>query len=95
MSDDKNINKVQDTLLEFPCEFHVKAIGLAENSFDLLVAELVSNHVENVLESAIESRESSNGKYLSVTITITATSKPQLDAIYQDLSDHKLVVMAL
>jgi len=84
-----------ETLLEFPCDFPIKAMGLNDTDFDLLIAELVRKHAPDFHEGAVQSKPSSNGKYTSITITITATSKAQLDAIYQSLSDHERVLMAL
>lgn len=85
----------EDTLLEFPCEFPIKIMGKGEIEFDLLVLELIRPHVEQLEPTAIKSRPSKNGNYIAVTVTITATSKPQLDAIYQSLSAHPQVLMAL
>jgi putative lipoic acid-binding regulatory protein len=85
----------EETLLEFPCDFSIKAMGLATPEFDLLVAEIVRNHAPDLKEGAVKTKTSKGGKYLSVTVTITATSKKQLDSIYQDLTDHKLVLMSL
>ncbi len=90
-----NDNNEQESLLEFPCEFHIKAVGLDENDFDQLVAEIIARHVDDLAEGAIKTRTSSNGKYLSVTVTINAKNKAQLDAIYVDLSAHDRVMMAL
>lgn len=84
-----------ETLLEFPCEFSIKAVGLDENNFDLLVIKIVRKHIRYLAEDTVSSRNSSNGKYLSVTVTVTAESKAQLDAIYTELSSHDRVVMAL
>jgi putative lipoic acid-binding regulatory protein len=85
----------KETLLEFPCRFPIKAMGLAAADFDALVVEIVRRHAPDLKESAVQSRSSRGGKYLSVTITIEATSKDQLDAIYQALSDHERVLMSL
>jgi putative lipoic acid-binding regulatory protein len=85
----------EETLLEFPCDFSIKAMGLATADFDLLVAEIVRNHAPDLGEGAVKSRPSKGGKYLAVTVTITATSKKQLDCIYQDLTDHELILMSL
>ena len=85
----------EDTLLEFPCQFPIKAMGKAENDFDALVVEIVRRHVPDLHESAVNTRPSKGGKWLAVTVTITATSKPQLDAIYYELTAHERVVMAL
>jgi putative lipoic acid-binding regulatory protein len=84
-----------ETLLEFPCEYSVKAMGLAAPDFDALVFDIVRQQVPNLGEGTVRTRASSGGKYLSVTVTFEATSKPQLDAIYQALTDHERVLMSL
>lgn len=90
------MNQEKDTLLEFPCEFSVKAMGLSSHpDFEALVMEIVSVHVPDLAPDASRSRASKNGKYLSITITFQATSKAQLDAIYYDLTEHNDVVMSL
>ncbi|MCB1850893.1 MAG: DUF493 domain-containing protein [Gammaproteobacteria bacterium] len=85
----------QETLLQFPCQFSVKAMGLATNDFDALVVEIVNRHVPNLGEGAVKSRLSNQGKYISVSVTFEANSKAQLDAIYQALTDHERVLMSL
>ena len=85
----------EETLLEFPCQFSLKAFGRGEDNFEILVFEIVGQFVEQLQRSAVSSRPSSKGKYLAVTVSFTAISKVQLDQIYQALSDHKQVVMSL
>jgi putative lipoic acid-binding regulatory protein len=63
--------------------------------FDAVVVEIVRRHAPDLMEGAVTSRPSKGGKWVSVTITIQATSQQQLDAIYQALSDHDRVVMVL
>ncbi|MEQ1559710.1 MAG: DUF493 domain-containing protein [Methyloglobulus sp.] len=84
-----------DTLLEFPCDFAIKAMGKSDLEFDLLVVEIVSRHAPDLNQNAVTTRPSKDGNYLAVTVKIQATSKAQLDAIYQDLTDHPHVLMAL
>ncbi len=84
-----------ETLLEFPCDFPIKAMGHADTDFDLLVVELVRKHAPDLSEGAVKTRPSKAGTYVSVTVTVTATSKAQLDAIYLELTAHERVVMAL
>lgn len=84
-----------DTLLEFPCDFPIKAMGLAVEGFDLQVTELVRRHAPDLGEGAVRTRPSQGGKYLAVTITVRATSRAQLDAIYQELTACEAVLMAL
>ncbi|WP_455217294.1 YbeD family protein [Kaarinaea lacus] len=85
----------KETLLEFPCDFPIKAMGHARGNFELTVLEIVRRHAPDLTDSAFKSRPSTNGKYLSVTVTIRARSKNQLDAIYMDLTACDKVLMAL
>jgi len=84
-----------ENLLQFPCDFSIKAMGKAEPDFDLLVYELVRRHAPEIHEGAVRSRTSKGGKWVSITITLRAQSRKQLDAIYMDLSAHEKIVMAL
>lgn len=85
----------QQSPIDFPCLFPIKAMGLSADDFDALVVSIVSRHGATIAEGAVSSRPSSNGKYLSVTVTITAENQQQLDAIYRDLTAHERVLMAL
>jgi len=85
----------EETLLEFPCDFPIKAIGPAGSAFEILVIELVRSHAPDLDVETIKVRASSGGKWASVTVTVRATSKQQLDAIYQELTDHEMVKWAL
>ena len=84
-----------ESVLQFPCQFPIKAMGKTSPKLDIVIVEIIRRHVEDIHEGAIKSRTSKNGKYTSITITIEASSREQLDAIYQDLSDHPDVLMAL
>ena len=101
MSDDKEI-KLHDltleegeTLLKFPCEFPVKAMGLACDELEVAVIDIINRHVDNLAENALSMKPSKNGKYTAITITITAHSKQQLDAIYMELTACEHVSIAL
>lgn len=83
------------SLLEFPCEFPIKVIGRAGCELDAIVFDLLRPHVPDLGEGAIRSRKSSGGNYQSVTVTVTAQSRAQLDAIYQSLTASPYVLMAL
>lgn len=90
------MNSDTETLMKFPCQFSVKAMGLASHDdFEALVVEIVSSHVADLDTGASRARASKNGKYLSVTVTFQATSKAQLDAIYYALTEHQDVLMSL
>ena len=81
--------------MTFPCEFALKAMGVAEPGFDALVVEIVQRHGPRVREGAVSSRSSKNGKYVSVTVSFQADSREQLDAIYDALTAHEKVLMRL
>ena len=85
----------QDTLLEFPCMFPVKAMGRDDGDFEALVTKLVLKHAEMAAGVPVTTNTSSSGSYLSVTVTVEALSKAQLDRIYQDLTDCEQVLVAL
>ena len=101
MSNDKDIKlhdltlKEGETLLEFPCEFPIKAMGLACDALEISVIEIINRHVDNLNEGALRMRPSKTGKYTAITITITAHSKQQLDNIYIDLTACEHVTIAL
>ena len=84
-----------DTLLEFPCQFPIKAMGKSREDFDAIVVEIVRRHVSDIREGAVTSRPSRAGTYTAVTVVIEASSREQLDAIYQGLTDSPDVLMAL
>ncbi len=84
-----------ETLLEFPCAFPLKVMGLAGEELAQAVLEVVLRHAPDFDGSTMEMRASSSGKYLSLTCTIQATSKAQLDALYRELSSHPLVKVVL
>ncbi len=87
--------KDNESAFSFPCDFPIKAMGLASGNFEITVLEIVRRHAPNLTEDASRSRPSSNGKYLAVTVTIQAENKKQLDAIYMDLTACEHVLMAL
>ena len=85
----------QESLIEYPSQFPIKVLGL---KVDGLVAAIT--HVAHQFDpafdvSTIELRESSGGKYLGVTVTVTATSREQLDELYRTLSTHPMVKVVL
>ena len=85
----------EDTIMEFPCQFPIKVMGMAEENFDILVVNIVRKHAPDLSEGAIKSRLSQAGKYISITVTVEAKSRQQLDDIYLDLTAHEKVLMAL
>ena len=81
----------EETLLEFPCQFPIKAMGKNQAELEMTVIKLIP-HMD---EQSITARKSKNDNYLALTIMINAHSKQQLDAIYQDLTAHPLILYVL
>ena len=84
-----------ETILEFPCEFPIKLMGRDTPSFRNTVRSLVEQHTGRLSDDAIQSSLSRNGRFISITITVNAQSRQQLDDIYRDATDHAEVLMAL
>lgn len=70
-------------------------MGLADPDFATQVLELVRRHSPDLVPENVRSRPSQGGKYVSITVTVRATSRAQLDAIYMDLTACDAVLMAL
>jgi len=82
-------------VLAFPCDFPIKIMGLTKMGFAQAVIEVVRRHAPDFDPATLEMRPSREGKYLSLTCTIRAQSREQLDALYRELCDHPMVTMVL
>lgn len=80
---------------EFPCDFPVKAFGHDDGAFTERVVDLIQRHAPEVTNTGARTRPSRGGRYLAVTVTVRATSRAQLDAIYRELSADDGVLFAL
>ncbi len=88
MSDDAS-------LLEFPCDFPIKIMGRDTMEFHAVARALVERHTGPLKDNAIRRSLSRKGRFVSITITVRAQSREQLDAIYRDVSSHEAVLVAL
>lgn len=84
-----------DDHFNFPCDFPIKIMGRSNCELENLVIDIVSKHAPEITENAINTRPSGQGNFISVTITIKATSRQQLDNIYLELTAREEVLMAL
>jgi uncharacterized protein len=82
-------------LLAYPCDFPLKIFGHTRAGFAQAVLEVVKRHAPEFDGAAMEMKTSKRGKYMSLTCVIRATSREQLDGLYQELCDHPMVVMVL
>ena len=83
------------SVLAFPTAFPLKIMGRRESGFTTAVIEIVKRHAPDFQPGTLETRPSREGKYVSLTATVNAISREQLDALYQELCDHPSVVMVL
>jgi len=83
------------SLLAFPCDFPIKVMGRKQPGFAQAVTDIVVKHAPDFDLATVQMRPSRKGRYLSVTCIVRATSREQLDALYQELCDHPAVVMVL
>jgi hypothetical protein len=86
---------LEHSLIEYPSDFPIKVFGQSQEGFIQAVIEVISQHDPEFKASSIEMRNSKTARYVSLTCTVRATSREQLDTIYQALCDHPMVVMAL
>lgn len=86
---------VQESLIEYPSEFPIKVMGVKSDGFEQAVNAVALQFDPFFNASSNVLRDSSGGKYLGITITVTATSRAQLDDLYRALSSHPMVKVVL
>lgn len=84
-----------ESLLEFPTRFPIKIMGKHTDDFAQAIVEIVTRHAPDFDASSLEMRVSREGNYLSLTATINAVSREQLDALYRELSASARVSVVL
>ena len=85
----------EETLIDFPCEFPVKVMGGDNPEFHKSIIDIAKKHDAEFTPEEITQNISKTGKYVSLTLNIHAKNKVQLDKLYQELTDNKLVLWAL
>ena len=85
----------QESLIEYPSQFPIKVMGQKADGLVHAIS-LIAHQFDPAFDaSTIELRESKGGKYVGITITVTATSREQLDELYRTLSTHPMVKVVL
>jgi putative lipoic acid-binding regulatory protein len=84
-----------ESLIEYPCDFPIKAMGLSTDAIEDIFTAIVRRHLPHQQTFEIKRRDSKNGKYISITIILKAENRDQLDAVYQELSAHEKILMTL
>ena len=88
-------NPRTDSLIEYPSLFPIKVMGVKVDGFVGAVTDIAKQFDPTFDATTIELRESKGGHYLGVTLTITAASREQLDALYRTLTSHPMVKVVL
>jgi len=84
-----------ESLIAYPSEFPIKVMGARVDGFVETMVELARGFDPGFDASRVEVRPSRAGNYLGVTLTITATSREQLDGLYRALTSHPMVKVVL
>jgi uncharacterized protein len=85
----------EESAISYPLDFPIKIMGRREPRLVQNIVDIVHQHAPDFDAATVELRASKKNNYLSVTCTIRATSREQLDALYRDLCNHPSVVMVL
>ena len=85
----------KDSLIEYPSRFPIKVMGPNADGFVHAVTRIALQFDAGFDAATVELRRSKAGNYLGVTITVTATSREQLDELYRTLSTHPMVKVVL
>ena len=85
----------QESLIEYPSKFPIKVMGAKVDGLVHAITQIAHQFDPSYDASTVELRESKGGNYLGVTITVTATSREQLDNLYRALGAHPMVKVVL
>ena len=86
---------VEQSLITYPSDFPIKIMGPMHETFTAVIVDVVKQHDPEFHAGRLETRPSSKGNYLSLTATVRATSREQLDNLYRALSSHPMVKVVL
>lgn len=87
--------KNDKSLMEFPCDFQIKIIGINRDTFEAEVAEIARKHFPGTNDTAIRKKHSQQGNYLAITLTVHVLDQTTLDALYRELTKHPDIKMVL
>lgn len=85
----------QESLIQYPSQFPIKVMGVKADGFVHAITQIAERFDPAFDATTVELRDSKAGNYLGVTITVTATSRGQLDDLYRALSSHPSVKVVL
>ena len=85
----------QKSLIEFPCEFPVKIIGIHSALFIEDIQKITKKHFLNFSEDKLSLKPSQKNNYLAITVTVLAQNQEMLDDFYREITQHAMVKMVL
>jgi putative lipoic acid-binding regulatory protein len=85
----------EQSLITYPSAFPIKVMGPHAEGFVEAIIEVAMQFDPDFDHATVETRPSKGGNYLGITITVTATSRPQLDELYRTLTAHPMVKIVL
>ncbi|MBV8604129.1 MAG: DUF493 family protein [Pelomonas sp.] len=85
----------EQSLIEYPSRFPIKVMGAQVDGFVEAIVMVARQFDPEFDAATVERRPSSSGNYLGLTITVTATSREQLDELYRTLTTHPMVKVVL
>jgi len=87
--------KPAESLINYPCDFPIKIMGAMQDAFAQTMVEVVTLYDPEFHSGKMDMRPSAKGNYMSLTVTVRATSREQLDELYRALSSHPMVKIVL
>jgi putative lipoic acid-binding regulatory protein len=85
----------EQSLITYPSAFPIKVMGAQVEGYVEAMVAIARSFDPAFDASSVEQRPSSGGKYMGLTLTVTATSREQLDELYRTLSTHPMVKVVL
>ena len=85
----------RESLIDYPSQFPIKVMGHNVDGFVHAITAIAKHFDPGFDAASVELRDSKGGKYLGITVTVTATSREQLDELYRTLSSHPMVKVVL
>ncbi|STX51652.1 putative lipoate regulatory protein YbeD [Legionella busanensis] len=82
-------------IIEFPCDFPIKIIGIHSNNFNSDITEIILKHFPNTESNRITYKTSEKGNYAAITATVYPTCQQELDALYRELTQYPGIKMVL
>ena len=95
MTNKPNGEATESSPIQFPCDFTIKVMGKNNDDFENSVVSVIKKHFSDFDEKNVAKKHSKDNNYLSLSITVFAQNKAQLDATYQALTSCDNVLMCL